>query len=52
MLKWIKIFKRLGRQPLKIIKNEDAVVIINNRKYPITDIKYENGKIIGLETTS
>lgn len=40
-MKLVKIWSKLGNQPLRIAKHTDAKVFIENREYYITGIKYE-----------
>lgn len=47
-MKLIDLWKKLGKQTFKQL-NKDAVVFVGNEKYIITDIRYENGKPLGLE---
>ena len=51
-MKLIKIFDKLGKQPLHITENTDAIVFVNSKPYNITNIRYESGKLIGFETSS
>lgn len=46
-MKLIDIWKRLGKQPLHITQQTEAKVIIENREYYITGIKYESGRPLG-----
>lgn len=48
-MKLVSVWKRIGRQPLKLTRNKDAVVIVNGKEYPITSIKYVNGVFVGFE---
>lgn len=48
-MKLLQIWKRLGKQPLKITRQKDAVAIICGKEYPITSMKYNNGIPIGFE---
>ena len=48
-MKLLEIWKRLGRQPLKITRTKDAKVFIDNEEYIITKIRYEDGRWIGFE---
>lgn len=48
-MKLIEIWKRLGKQPLRVTRHKDAIVLINGDEYEITSIKYDNGKFIGFE---
>lgn len=49
-MKLIEIWKRLGRQPLRITQHKDAVVFVGDSKYRIKNIRYDHGKFIGFET--
>ena len=49
-MKLIEIWKRLGKQPLKITQNKEAIVFINGEEYIISKIRYDSGKFIGFET--
>lgn len=46
-MKLIKIWEKLGKQPLHITRNTDAKVFIGNREYCITGILYESGRPLG-----
>lgn len=46
-VKLVKIWNKLGRQPLSITQHTDAKVFIENNEYFITGIKYELGKPLG-----
>ena len=48
-MKLIEIWKRLGKQPLRVTQHKDAIVLINDDEYEITNIKYDSGKFIGFE---
>ena len=49
-MKLIEIWKRLGKQPLRITQNKEAIVFINGEEYIISKIRYDSGKFIGFET--
>lgn len=49
-MKLIDIWKRIGKQPLKVTQHTDAIVFVNGCEYVISNIKYESGKFIGFET--
>lgn len=49
-MKLIEIWKRLGKQPLKITQHEEAVVFVEGKEYIISGIRYQSGKFIGFET--
>lgn len=46
-MKLIKIWEKLGKQPLHITQHTDAKVFIGNREYCITGIQYESGRPLG-----
>lgn len=48
-IKLIKIWEKIGKQPLRIMQRKDAIMFINNKEYEITGIRYDNGKFIGFE---
>lgn len=48
-MKLIEIWKRLGKQPLRVTQHKDAIVSINGDEYEITNIKYDSGRFIGFE---
>lgn len=50
IMKLIKIWKRLGKQPLKITQNKEALVFIDDKEYVISKIRYDNGIFVGFET--
>lgn len=45
----LQIWKRIGKQPLRITRNKKAVVFLGNKEYEITGIRYKDGKWIGFE---
>lgn len=49
IMKLIEIWKRLGKQPLKITQNKEALVFIDGKEYVISKIRYENGVFVGFE---
>lgn len=51
-MKLIEIWKRLGKQLLKITQHEEAVVFVEGKEYIISGIRYQSGKFIGFETKS
>lgn len=51
-MKLIEIWKRIGKQPLRVTQRKEAVVFVNGEEYQISDIRYESGKFIGFEVTS
>lgn len=48
-MKLLEIWKRIGKQPLRITHRKEAIVFINDSKYRIKSIRYDYGKIIGFE---
>ena len=48
-MKLLEIWKRLGKQPLKIAQHQEAKVFIDGKEYIITKIRYENGRWGGFE---
>jgi hypothetical protein len=48
-MKLERIWKKIGVQPLKVTRYTDGIVFVNEKKYIITGIKYENGKWIGFK---
>lgn len=48
-MKLVKIWSKLGKQPLYITQHTDAKVFIENREYFITGIKYESGQPLGFD---
>lgn len=46
-MKLVKIWSKLGKQPLYITQHTDAKVFIENREYFITGIRFENGRPLG-----
>lgn len=48
-MKLSKICERIGRQPLHIMRNREAIVFIEEKEYTITGIRYEGGRFIGFE---
>lgn len=50
IMKLTEIWKRLGKQPLKITQNKEALVFIDGKEYVISKIRYDNGIFVGFET--
>lgn len=48
-MKLFEIWKRIGRQPLRITHRKDALVFIGDSEYRIKNIKYDHGIFIGFE---
>ena len=48
-MKLVEIWKRLGKQPLKITQNKEALVLIDGKEYVISKIRYDNGVFVGFE---
>lgn len=51
-MKLIEIWNQLGKQPLCVTQNKDAVVFINGKEHSVTNIRYKNGEFIGFEAES
>lgn len=52
-MKLIKLFDKIGVQPLHITQHTEAKVFVKNGDgtetvYTVTGMKYENGKMIGM----
>lgn len=47
-MKLLKLWQKIGRQPIKTTQNQDAIAIIDGKKYPITHIEYDGGRFVGL----
>ncbi len=48
-MKLIEIWKRLGKQPLKVTQHKEAIVFVDGKEYVIEKIIYDSGKFIGFE---
>lgn len=48
-MRLIEIWKRLGKQPLKITQNKEALVFINGKEHVISKIKYDIVVFVGFE---
>ena len=48
-MKLINIWKRIGKQPLKITQHTEAIVFVGDKEYQITGIRYKNGVFLGFE---
>lgn len=44
-----EIWKRIGKQPLRITRRKEAIVFVNGEKYKISKIVYDSGKFVGFE---
>lgn len=42
-MKLVKIFDKLGKQPLYITQHADAKVFVGEKEYYITSIRYDGG---------
>lgn len=49
-MKLVEIWKRLGKQPLKVTQHKEAIVFVDDKEYVISRIRYDSGKFIGFET--
>lgn len=49
-MKLLEVWKRIGKQPLRITRQKDAIVFVGGKEYEISKIIYDNGKFIGFET--
>lgn len=48
-MKLVEIWKRIGKQPLRITQHKEAIVFVNDEEYVISNIRYDSGKFIGFE---
>lgn len=48
-MKLVEIWKRIGKQPLRITQHKEAIVFVNDEEYIISNIRYDSGKFIGFE---
>lgn len=48
-MKLLEIYKRIGKQPLRLTRTKEAIVFIGNREYRINKIRYENGTFVCFE---
>ena len=48
-MKLLEIWKRIGKQPLRIIHRKDAIVFVGDTEYRIKNIRYDHGQFIGFE---
>lgn len=46
-MKLLKIWNKIGKQPFGVTKSRDAIVFIGDKRYTITNIRYESGRFIG-----
>lgn len=46
-MKLVKIFDKLGKQPLYITQHADAKVFVGEKEYYITSIRYDEGQPLG-----
>ena len=51
-MKLIEIWKRLGKQPLKVTQHKEAIVFVDGEEYVISNVIYDSGKFIGFEAKS
>lgn len=47
-MKLFEIWKRIGKQPLRV-RRKEAIVFIGDSKYEIKNIRYDSGNFIGFE---
>ena len=45
----LQIWKRLSKQPIRVLDHTKAIAFLNDKEYEITGMRYENGKLIGFE---
>lgn len=48
-MKLSNIWSKIGRQPLRITQNTDAVVFVGEDQYYITGMRFENGNPVGFD---
>ena len=48
-MKLLKLWEKIGKQPLKSTKNLEAIVETESGKYIITKINYQSGKLVSLQ---
>lgn len=48
-MKLLEIWKRIGKQPLRITRRKDAIIFIGNSEYRIKNVRYNHGKFMGFE---
>ena len=51
-MKLLEIWKRIGKQPLRITRQKDAVVFLGGKEYKISNIVYDRGQFIGFNIES
>lgn len=51
-MKLVKIWDKLGKQPLYITQHTDAKVFVGDKGYYITGIRYESGRPLGFNARS
>lgn len=49
-MKWLKLWEKIGKQPLGITQHNDVTVFADGKEFFVTGIKYDSGKPIGLDT--
>ncbi len=49
-MKLLEIWKRIGKQPLRITRQKEAIVFVDGEEYKISKIRYRKGEFIGFET--
>lgn len=48
-MKYLKIWEKIGKQPMRVMQNQEATVFIDSKEYFITGIKYESGRMLGFK---
>ena len=48
-MRFSKIFEKIGKQPMNVMDNTEAFVYIRDKKYAITGMRYEKGKLVGFQ---
>lgn len=48
-MKLLEIWECIGKQPLKITRQKDAIVFVGDSEYRIKRIRYEHGRFKGFE---
>lgn len=40
-MKWIKLWNKIGKQPIKIIQNVDITVVVDGKEVNVTGLKFK-----------
>lgn len=48
-MKWVKLWTKIGKQPLRITQHNDVLVFVNGEEHYVKRIIYKSGIPVGLD---